>query len=334
MVREYLFAPILAVLVAALAGCGRAPAPGLVPTAPSGVLASSNLVDASAIPPVYVALFTHIEDNTPTGTLGSAMARTSYMNMRARLLELSALVERYGVTWSLQPDWKILLAARQYEDAATMASTGGVNLFRHLRDRGVVIDPHSHEGGGYNYSDVAYLLETLDVGGSTVIGGHVWDPALPQFAEWDRFRVPVAGRQYPGALWRGDILMGSGTPNHVNDPIVSGVWRPRDRHAYWEDDPAGNIAAVGAFKSSVSGVNELTDAYRTGRVDPSCMLTASHPISPSVFLAPGGVAAIESNVIRPYVDLRSSGGVELTDFTTLVQVWRTRFGARACTQRE
>jgi len=256
------------------------------------------------------------------------------MNMRARLLELTSLTERYGVRWSLQPDWKILLAAQQYEDAAAMASTGGVNVFRHLRDRGVVIDPHSHENGGYNYTDVAYLLESLGVGGSTVVGGHIWDPSLPQFAAWDRFRVAVNGVRYPNALWRGDILMGSGTPNHVNDPIVSGVWRPRDRHAYWEDDPGGNIAAVGAYKSSVAGVNELVEAYRTGRVSPSCMLTASHPISPSVFLASGGVGTIESAVIRPYVELRNQGVVELTDFTTLVQRWRTQFGATACPLRE
>ena len=118
-----------------------------------------------------------------------------------------------------------------------MATTGGINVLRHLRDTlGVRIDPHSHEGGGYNYSDVASLLDRLGVGGSTVIGGHIWDPSLPQFQQWDRFRGPVAGQRYPSAVWRGDILMGSGTPNHVNDPIVSGVWRPRDRSRYFEDD--------------------------------------------------------------------------------------------------
>src|SRR6185295_16488956 len=134
------------------------------------------------------------------------------------------------------------------EDAATMASTGGVNFLRHLRDSlGVAIDPHSHEGGGYNYTDVAHLLDSLGVGGSTVIGGHIFHPSLPQFSAWDRFRQPVRGLKYPNALWRGDILMGSGTPNHVSDPIVSGVWRPKSRDNYFDDDPAGNIACVGAF---------------------------------------------------------------------------------------
>ena len=39
-------------------------------------------------------------------------------------------------------------------------------------------------------------------------------------------------------LWRGDILMGSGTPNHVNDPIISrmlvqSLGRSRN-NVFWE----------------------------------------------------------------------------------------------------
>lgn len=283
-----------------------------------------------APPPVYVVVFTHIEDNTPVGMLGTAAARTNYMNVRSRLLDMAALAERTGVEWSLQPDWKILLAAQQYEDAATMASTGDMNIFQYLRSRmGVSIDPHSHESGGYNYTDVAYLLGSLGVGGSTVIGGHIWDPSLPQFAEWDRFRRPVSGLRYPAAVWRGDILMGSGTPNHVNDPIVSGVWRPRDRSNYFDDDPSGNIAAVGAYTGDLAGVNELVDRYRTGLTDPTCMLTASYHINLSELTA-GGLSAFDRSVLQPLVMLRSQGVVELTDFTTLVGTWIRQFNAKGC----
>lgn len=176
-------------------------------------------------------VFTHIEDNTPDGDLSTPQARTQYMNLRGRLIEMAELSARYHVQWSFQPDWKLLLAARQFEDAATMQNTNGKNLLRYLKeDVQVTIDPHSHEKQGYNYSDVAYLLQTLGTGGSTVIGGHVWDPSLPQFQHWDRFLVSVPGTTYPEFTWRGDILMGSGTPNHVNDPYVTGVWRPKDRY--------------------------------------------------------------------------------------------------------
>jgi hypothetical protein len=300
----------------------------LVAISPAGRRSAS----AASPRPVYVVLFTHIEDATPTGVLGTPANRASYLNLRARLLEMGAVAKLHGVRWSLEPDWKFLLAAQQYEDTALMSTTEGVNIFRYLRDvLGVAIDPHSHEGSGYNYTDVAYLLETLGVGGSAVIGGHIWDPSLPQFAEWDRFREPVRGRRYPMALWRGEILMGSGTPNHVNDPTISGIWRPKDRHNYFTDDPAGNIACVGAFRGNLEGIAELAELYRTERIGGDCMLTSTFHIRPSDLLAASGPKTIEDTVIRPLAELRDTGDVVPTDFTALVATWKEEFGGRACT---
>ncbi|CAN5437099.1 hypothetical protein BH11PSE11_BH11PSE11_22930 [soil metagenome] len=280
---------------------------------------------------VHVVLFTHIEDNTPSGTLGSDTTRTNYLLWRSRLLTMGQLARDKSLTWVLQPDWKFLLAVQQYDDASAMASTGGKNVLRYLRDSlGVVIDAHSHEAGGYNYTDVAYLLEQLGVGGSTVIGGHVWDPTLPEFAHWERFRVPVAGMRYPSASWRGDILMGSGTPNHTNDPIVSGVWRPKDPLNYWTDDPTANIAAVGAYKGDIAGIGELTSLYQTGQVASSCMLTSTVHISPSVLGSASSLTTLDQTVLTPLQALRSRGEVEVTDFTSLIATWKSRYAGQAC----
>lgn len=136
---------------------------------------------------MHVVLFTHIEDNTPVGTLGPAQSRAAYLDWRSDLIAMGELAQRTGVPWVLQPDWKFLETAGLYENSATTASTGGRNVLRHLKDSlGVIIDPHSHENGGYNYTDVAYLLDLLGVGGSTVIGGHIWDPSLPHSGTWAR----------------------------------------------------------------------------------------------------------------------------------------------------
>lgn len=293
---------------------------------------ASSPVPPAAVAPIYVVLFTHIEDNTPAGPLMAPATRGAYLTVRAALIDLAERARRSRVPWSLQPDWKFLEAALLFEDAQATASTGGRNVLSHLREAlGVALDPHSHENGGYNYTDVAHLLEQLGVGGSTVIGGHIWDPALPQFQQWDRFRAPVSGQRYPSARWRGDILMGSGTPNHVNDPIISGVWRPRDRLDYWTDDPAGNITAVGAYRADLAGISELVALARSGQVPAACMLTASLHARPADFLGPAGGSAIENSLVRPLAQLRDSGAIELTDFTALVDTWRQRFGARACT---
>lgn len=281
------------------------------------------------VPPVHVVIFTHVEDNTPGGLLGSVQSRQNYLSHRANLIAMAGLAENAGVQWTLQPDWKILEAALLYEDAALQATTNGKNFLRYLKeDRGAVIDPHSHENGGYNYTDVAHLLDSLGVGATTVIGGHVWDPALPQFQEWDRFRVPVAGLHYPGATWRGDILIGSGTPNHVNDPLVSGVWRPRDRDHYFEHDPTANIVAIGQWKHSIATIAELIALYRSGVVPPSAMLTFSCNLNPATLAAPGGLAAVADTVIAPLVAWRDSGLVVMTDFTSLVGTWESEYGGQ------
>jgi hypothetical protein len=301
----------------------------------SSPTASTPTPTPTPAPPVYVVLFTHIEDNTPPGTLDTAVNRTMYLTWRTRLITMAKLAQRYGMTWVLQPDWKFLEAARTYENASVMSTTGGKNILRYLRDQfDVVIDPHSHENGGYNYTDVAYLLHGLGVGGSTVIGGHIWDPSLPQFSHWDRFRVPVAGEQYPSALWRGDILMGSGTPDHTNDPIVSGVWRPKDPWSYWEDSPSGNIVAVGSFKKDVDGISELVARYTSGQSAPTCMLTSTYHIKPAMISSSSGLSTLERDVLSPLSSLRGSGKVEVTDFTTLVATWKSRFGGQACIYRQ
>ena len=93
--------------------------------------------------------------------------------------------------------------------------------------------------------------------------------------------MPVKGKAFPAASWRGDILMGSGTPNHANDPVVSGVWRPKDRNNYFVDDPGANVACVGAYTRGIEGVSELIGHYATGAVSPTCMLTSSYHIRPA-----------------------------------------------------
>ena len=285
---------------------------------------------AQQYPPVYVVLFTHIEDNTPSADLSTPQARTQYVNTRSGMIEMAKLAQQYSVAWSFQPDWKILLAALKFEDSALMQNTDGKNVLRYLKENlNVVIDPHSHEKQGYNYTDVAHLLDSLGTGGSTVIGGHVWDASLAQFQNWDRYRIPVQGTMYPWSTWRGDILMGSGTPNHVNDPVVTGVWRPKDRNNYFTDDPLGNISCVGQYKGDISSIAELVAMYRSGKISSDKILTSSFHIKPSAISTAAGLKATEDTVMKPLVAMRDRGEIVITDFTSLISEWKTKFNSIA-----
>jgi hypothetical protein len=302
----------------------------------SGLIDGGSVDGGSAVPqPIAVVLFTHIEDNTPAAALGTTMSRDGYLLMRGRLLQMATLAKSYSMTWVLQPDWKYLVAAQQYEDAATMASTGGKNVFLYLRDTmSVVIDAHAHESGAYNYSDVAYLLTQLGVGGTTVIGGHIWDPNLSTFSHWERFRAPVAGRFFPSATWRGDILMGAGTPNHTNDPIVSGVWRPKEPANFFVDDPAANIFSVGAYKDDIAGISTLWALYGAGKVDSTCMLTSTFHVLPAMLESASTLTTLETDVLKPLQTLRAAGRVDITDFSSLMAKWKTQYQSKSCLYRE
>ncbi len=274
--------------------------------------------------PVYVVLFTHIEDNSPGGIMGSEESRKNFLQARRNMIDMANLAKRYNIPWSYQPDWKILLAALMYEDSLSMRTTNGKNFLRYLKeDLGVIIDPHSHEKQGYNYTDVAHLLDSLGVGGSKIIGGHIWDPDIPNFQRWDRYRVPVSGSIYPWAVWRGEVLMGSGTPSHSDDPVVSGVWRPKDRHNFFVDDPEGNISCVGQYKGDISSIIELIHLYDDSTVPGTCMLTSSYHITPTQLDTDLGF--VEDSVIKPLLNWVDKGVVIVTDFTTLISEWKTKY---------
>ncbi|MFA7242896.1 MAG: hypothetical protein WC091_22550, partial [Sulfuricellaceae bacterium] len=55
-----------------------------------GIVMCSGVPQA---PPISVVLYTHIEDNTPMGTLGTDTARTNYLFWRDRLIQMATLAK-------------------------------------------------------------------------------------------------------------------------------------------------------------------------------------------------------------------------------------------------
>lgn len=78
------------------------------------------------------------------------------------------------------------------------------------------------------------------------------------------------------------------------------------------------------------GVAALVDRYATGAVPATCLLTSVYHICPADLLAPSGVANVDATVLAPLDALRKEGKIVLTDFTSVVKVWRTELGGRAC----
>ena len=116
------------------------------------------------------------------------------------------------------------------------------------------------------------------------------------------------------------------SPGHVNDPLVSGIWRPLDPDNFFVDDPMANIVSIGSWHNEVAGVQELVALRSSGQVPSDAMLTASWNILPTVIMSPGGVETIEEDVFIPIAALRSEGAIVVTDFTSLVDTWLMQGG--------
>lgn len=276
---------------------------------------------------VHVMLFMHNEDSA-LGDLEAPGTRDRYAQLRNGLVDFINMLHGYNLPFCWQSDWKFLQGVIKFETPALMTNTNNKNLVRWMsEDMGVSVDPHSHEHYGYNYADVAHLMDSLGVTPTAVIGGHIYDPYSDKFQNWERFRTPLQGSKYPWAWWRGSILMGSGTPSHTYDPAPSGVWRPKNAYDYWSDDPEGDIVCVGQYTGSVAGVSELVNLYKTGAIAADKMLTAS--IYKGQSFPPGNVAAYQDSVVKPLLEMQQRGEVKIVDFVEAVEIWKNEYGASA-----
>lgn len=275
---------------------------------------------------VYVVLFMHNED-TILGDFNEPQTETSYLRQRQGLVEMAEYLHENNVPFAWQSDWKFLQGVLQFETPELMATTNGKNLVRWLKeDMGISVDAHSHEHYGYNYADVACLIDSLGVPPTDIIGGHIWDPYIEQYANWERFRQPLQGNQYPHYTWNGRVLIGSGTPNHTYDPAPSGIWRPTDKYHYWQDDPNGSILCVGQYTGDVAGVEDLVQLYRSDAVSEDQILTCTIHTRQSFYS--GFMDDFRQNLVEPLLAMQENGDIRLVDFVQLIDIWESDFSSQ------
>jgi hypothetical protein len=303
--------------MAALVSCGA----DAHPTSP--IDAPGDSVFAGV--PIYVVLYTDVEDSLPDSDFSFIEAYPRYWDNTDRLLAMSQVLRNRGMSWSVQPDRTFLIGALAFGH-----ERNGVNVLRYLRDSlGVSINPHSREGGGYNYADVAYLLDLLGVGGSDVAAGHVRDNTNAA-EQWEQFRAPLRGLYFREAVWQAHVVTTEVAAPGTPDLVASGVWRPLSRDQFFEDNPVGNVVSVGAYKGNVDTIRELTALSAKPFEAPGCMRTVAIPLEISAMNPPSGIEDIDNKILRPLAEMRRRGEVVITDYTRLVHVWRADFEANAC----
>lgn len=243
-------------------------------------------------PTIYFIIAVHSEEpsialNTPNF---STAAVTNYEAWRQAILWFGNACSNRSLAWGFESDWNFLEGMKKFEtiSGGTNFNTNylfsGTTTLQYLHDRlGAELDPHSHEGNGYNYADVAYLTDLL--GGSNtagVVGGHIYTNT--GYQDWPKFfrtTNGLASMKYTNHFWRPHLLMGGGTGNHAADPHAAGLWRPQGTNTYLVDDPNGAIAAVANWEQDLHETDRLVGMLADGTLPHSnklwtCGLVFNH----------------------------------------------------------
>ncbi len=294
--------------------------------------ASSRVIETPPVDTgvVYVVVFMHNEDFLSPNYPNYSRSESEYLKSREELLRFCGMMKDNGVPFTWESDWNFLLGVLKWDKGAVLNSTNGKSVVRYMKeDLGVAIDPHSHESLGYNYADVAKLIDSLGVTPNPIIGGYTWDPNHRQYSDWEQYRDTVHGKRFPDFKWKANILMGASGGGHDKDTPHSGVWRPKDKYHFWEDDPSKDLYAIGSyhFDPSIQQIRELVNLYSDGTIAPQCILTANK-IAGQSRLSQGFTEDYERKVIRPLKEMEAAGEIKLVTFVQLIEDWKTIYNKK------
>ncbi len=303
------------------------------------LLLAGRVTGRAEIPPVYVTVAGHIEDNAYYANC------PQYTGYRAGLLIFADLMAARGIPWNLQSDYEFFYGTLNCETPAMQAQTGGTNIIHFLAtQRGVEIDAHQEggveEGSPDNYADVRWLGGVLTTSISENVGGFLWDNP-PQFA---RLAGGERGQIHSHFVWFPEVLTLAVSSNHhyvpdfSMDDVASGVWRPKGVNAnFWEHEPAERMIYIGPGECNWGGqeyrlsaseyVMHLVEALQSGDLPATNMYTATMTVPQSMIFNTNRHAELTAmlDALEPYV---ASGQVEYVTYSQAAQIWLSDFAGR------
>jgi len=269
-------------------------------------------------PTIYVSIVSHNE--APT----SFDDENYFWRYREEVLKLSNMLYEEGVKFNFQSDWDFLLAEIKYDKGNS--STNGKNLLRYLKeDLGFEIDPHSHEKGGYNYADVAYLIHSLGVEPSNIAGGLVAYP--PEESKIEYFRKTLNGLKF-NYSWKAEILWGGSTSGHLNEESlwISGIWRPKDNENFLTHDE-NFIPHIGGYQPTWDGLHRLLQKQQNGELEENKIYTQSIVITQGFINEENFIENFRQE-IRNLSEYEDKGLIKWVGLGEVINIWYREYNAQ------
>lgn len=289
---------------------------------------------------LYLAFASHNEDSNNELCAPVNASQVRYLANRAALLRVAQTIYEGGGAYDMQTDWEWISRTSQWETdeirRATTFGQGIIQLLATAATNQVRVDAHSHEHNGYNYADVAYMLQSMGAPSTGVVGGFIANPASA--ADWVRFRSPLTGQRYPGFSWQPTALWGGGSGNHTNDQSASGIWRPRNPVGFFTDDPNQTLINIGNGTSengayTAAGAVAVFQRLQAGQLEQGRMYTASLMLSQCDFDTNPAVLPYVNAVLAAAAPYVLSGDVVWAPLPEMARIWRNEYGSQAALVR-
>ncbi len=276
----------------------------------------NEVPSSKSIPtPVYVSIVIHFEESFP-------QQADSFASARQDLLDLARLCRQNELRFNLQPDWAFMTAMQKFETPEMQSQTNGKNILRYLsEDLNMEIDPHSHEHK-YNYADVAYLLDACGVKPSNIAGGLIAAPE--NLCQLERFLKPFKGINYPYS-WTAEYIWGGGTPGHVDEPVSSGIWWPKDSANYYVNQDGVTIPAIGRYTGEIDDIYNLVDKIEQGEAPAGQCYTACIMFNQGYLKEDLAELKAEIGQLKT---LQKEGKISFVSLQELVEIWEEDFDSK------
>lgn len=296
----------------------------------SFILILNSFNDVKATAPVYLTFVTHNEKN-------ENYTNFSYYILRRNIIvQLADCVVLKNVKWDFQSDWKFLVAVKQFDTGSVVLNTNGKNLLKWLvEDKGISCDPHAHESQ-YNYADVAYLHTQLGILPAKITGEFIYNQIIGG-NNWENLETGIYGRVHTTYFWKPDILWGGGTPNHVNDPMNYGAWKPQSMSNFYIHDSTKHLTLIGngcsnkifdttTVTSALDNIRKVISALEYNLIPDTGFYTST------VFMSVGQLNTSQLNKMKQFIDSMSvyvsQGKVQWKSINELYGYWNTVYGKK------
>ncbi len=271
--------------------------------------------DTNIVAPVYVSIVLHYEESF-------VQSKPYFFQQRNILLSLARYLREQDITLNVQPDWAFMAAVQSFEDSLMRVETNGKNILRYLKEElNHEIDPHAHEHG-WNYADVAYLINQLGVTPSHIAGGLIADP--PEDSKYTYLLSPIAASHFIYS-WQAEWLWGDATANHTHDTAASGIWRPKNQTHFYEHDDHGPIPCIGKYTNDMKGVYELIEKSANGLFEADDMITAA------IFIGQGNVDSLHQELAEHMSTLKTyeaEGQLVFVSLKNAGEIWQTEYSGK------